>query len=483
MNAALTLLPCAGYRFTRSLSWVLFLVLFSLPENGLWHSVCAQERASESKPSSRLRFVFLVDTSASSRREAPTARNTIYDLVSSGMNKTIQPGDLWTIWTWGSDLNKAVFPLKSWSPETRWDLANQAAQFMREVDYTGLQNDSMVSQALDELLTRHPLLTVFIISNSNLTLRGTPYDSNLNAIYEENGRGLRRSERPFVTTLVLYKGDYMGWAVDAGGGEINIPAFKPPVEKVQPSPIEQVSTNPPTLPEDRAPPESTATSPVESQDKQSETTDELSMQNSQSLEVTVSETPTNSKVESRAKGDPSSTIPVPDLSIPPLYHPETTVVQGSVEDSTEPTPTQANEKAMDSSAAISPPLKETEDRGASLPSTSQTRPISVESKSNNEISSSGKNKVPEPQESVSGQGGGLTKKGSALSSTQQTNVSREGFKSGKPGLTSGRLAPEIYLVVAGILFFGGLFVMLLLWKKQRTHSGPSLISQSIDQDS
>ena len=69
------------------------------------------------------------------------------------------------------------------------------------------------------------LLTAFVVTDGGTPIKGTRFDDQLNEILTKNSRPLRSKRRPFVISLVLWRGGFVAWSVDAGGGTINIPVL------------------------------------------------------------------------------------------------------------------------------------------------------------------------------------------------------------------------------------------------------------------
>lgn len=78
------------------------------------------------------RFLFIVDTSSSMKRIEEAGRPVAYDLIYSGIEQRMQPGDTFGLWTFSDDIKGGVFPVQEWSPEKSGALATEVSNFLKE---------------------------------------------------------------------------------------------------------------------------------------------------------------------------------------------------------------------------------------------------------------------------------------------------------------------------------------------------------------
>src|SRR5687768_11600772 len=78
------------------------------------------------------RFLFIVDTSSSMKRLEHAGRQVVFDLVFSGIEGRMQPGDTFGVWTFEHEVKGGVFPVQVWTPEKSRDLASQVGRFLKE---------------------------------------------------------------------------------------------------------------------------------------------------------------------------------------------------------------------------------------------------------------------------------------------------------------------------------------------------------------
>ncbi|MHB8519435.1 MAG: VWA domain-containing protein [Limisphaerales bacterium] len=168
-------------------------------------------------------YLFLVDTSFSMRREEVTVRNLAYDLVRSGLSGRMRAGDGFAIWTFNDEVQTDRFPPQSWLPELNQALAKRTYEFLkRQRSEKQTRMDKAVT-AVTKLMRATGSLTVFLITDGDDAVEGTPFDRDLNLIYLHRYRELRKARKPFVTTLVAHNGRWVAWAVNGAGEPLTIP--------------------------------------------------------------------------------------------------------------------------------------------------------------------------------------------------------------------------------------------------------------------
>ena len=169
------------------------------------------------------RYLFVVDTSANVGRCKEAVERTVHDLVSSGMNGEMQPGDAIAIWTYRDQVNEIGFAPAKWTPPMKEKLANAAGQFVGSLNYDG---NSFIYRALVEMLKvvrASKSVTILLISDGTETLQGTPFDRYTNMIYLNDAAEARRKKQPFVTALLAVDGKIVGCTVSHGGATITLP--------------------------------------------------------------------------------------------------------------------------------------------------------------------------------------------------------------------------------------------------------------------
>ncbi len=185
------------------------------------------------------RYLFVLDTSLAMAHARETVAALVPQLILSGMNGQIQPGDEFTIWTCDEQVRTERFQPEMWLPELKQDLAGATATFLKEQRY---ENHCLIYMALVEMFKVVQVsrsVTVLLINDGTEPLQGTPFDLYANTIYRDHARQLRRAKKPFVTALLAVKGKIIACSVSAGGNTINLPQIPDEFLKVaRPKPMQ-----------------------------------------------------------------------------------------------------------------------------------------------------------------------------------------------------------------------------------------------------
>lgn len=189
------------------------------------------------------RFLFLVDVSERMERLAPQAQRAAQELILSGIGGRITNGDTLCVWSYNDKLH-TDFKMQVWSETGRTNLSRLTVGYLQS---KSSKNESRLDKALAQvfpLIQDSPFITVFWISDGTGTLRGTPFDQQINGAQADFGKDLREAGVPFVTVLAARGGQVIAYAVNSGIGPFEIPQAKPKSEPVS-KPAVAVVTNPP----------------------------------------------------------------------------------------------------------------------------------------------------------------------------------------------------------------------------------------------
>ncbi len=189
-----------------------------------FRTALAQIPAPESGPF--YRYLILVDSSAAMKRRRESTAKSIADLVHSGFGGRAQQGDTIGLWTFGEEVDAAAFSAMKWSEPLRTALTARATRFVMERKYSGKSNLDRAVQAILMATRTSKDVTVFIFSDGNDVLYGTPYDLDISTVYILHRDDLKTSKCPFITSLAARGGRIKAWAVDSGGGTVTIPQIK-----------------------------------------------------------------------------------------------------------------------------------------------------------------------------------------------------------------------------------------------------------------
>lgn len=172
------------------------------------------------------KYLFLVDTSLAFEPYKQTVRNKLYDLLSQGLDHRLKDGDTFTIWTFNDLVNTHEFPVVEWNHSQKEKIAARAYEYLSEIKFGG---DNRWVQAQIEIFSAIkslPHLTVIVISDGFRKFEGTPFDDNINGVYQRHAVEFRDAGKPFITTLVGYQGKIVGAAVNTVGEPLHDPTPK-----------------------------------------------------------------------------------------------------------------------------------------------------------------------------------------------------------------------------------------------------------------
>ena len=194
------------------------------------------------------RYLILIDTSFSMARTKEATARTVRELIVTGVQGRMQRGDTVGIWTFNEEVETRRFPIYQWAPEQSESLADRAVYLLRKEKF---EKQTRIDKALAEMfkaVQSTESLTVFIISDGDEPIVGTPFDRSINAIYRQYARSLRREKKPFVTMFVAQDGALNSWSVHTGGSVIVLPDLPPPRRTVQEALAPTIVTNVAPLP-------------------------------------------------------------------------------------------------------------------------------------------------------------------------------------------------------------------------------------------
>ena len=189
----------------------------------LWVALFATVIAAAATGDPRRTWLFVVDASSARARSALTARYAVHDLIQSGAGGQMVRGDQIGIWVVHERVETETFAPLIWAPELNEALANHAANYLRQTRFERRSNfDRATADALRAATNAGPFV-VILISDGATPLRGTPFDRAINPTYHQRYREMRRAGKPFVTTLVAERGQFVAWSVDDALATVHVP--------------------------------------------------------------------------------------------------------------------------------------------------------------------------------------------------------------------------------------------------------------------
>ena len=188
----------------------------------------AAERAAET-------FLFVVDTSFSMAAQKQTLHAAVHDLIDTGVNGAMKPGDKISIWTFNRETNTRRFTPLEWRPERRTAIATTAVAFLKEQTFTKISRlDLAMVEIVNSLEDRAPF-TVLLFSDGFEFVWGTTFDAQINRVYREHAAEVRREGKSFVTMLRALDGVFVSSGVSILGDALRLPELPAVSPMAQPA--------------------------------------------------------------------------------------------------------------------------------------------------------------------------------------------------------------------------------------------------------
>lgn len=219
------------------------------------------------------RYLFLIDTSFSMTRIDTPVRNAVGEMIREGLGGRMKTGDTFGLWTFNEHTH-TDFPLQTWDGDgTHRDvLAILAEMHLKKMHFEKTTRLDRIWPEVADVIQSAGDVTVFLLSDGDAPLQGTPFDAEINAAWEKIARDQHRARKPIVTTLVAREGKIVRWAINSPTELFVMPAIPtpkialiPPVKIEKPAPVAVVTpppivkpapkkVEPPAIVENKTPP-------------------------------------------------------------------------------------------------------------------------------------------------------------------------------------------------------------------------------------
>jgi len=169
------------------------------------------------------RFLFIVDMSEDMESLKDPLEATLYDLLRSGIYGQMLTGDTFGLWTFDKQPHAGKFPVQVWDARRATSIGAIAAAHLSNHNYEKSADLKPVTDLLMTVIQAVTNLNVFIISDGDTAMRGTPFDKAINAEYKKKRRERSSAKRPFVTTLIARDSQIVSNSVVIAGQPIFLP--------------------------------------------------------------------------------------------------------------------------------------------------------------------------------------------------------------------------------------------------------------------
>ena len=197
------------------------------------------------------RFLFIVETSAATKRIAESSQRIVVQLLSGEIAGQMKPGDSFSIWTYNETLNAGRFPAQRWNPETRRATLQQVTNFLGTVKFEKNGRFEVARPAIEGVTKSSSKLTLILVTDGKQGVSGLKFDEEINQLFKDNYTAMREAKMPFVTIVVARSGEFVAYSVNSTLGPIKYPPPPPSTE----SPSETGRAQPDASQTQKPPPE------------------------------------------------------------------------------------------------------------------------------------------------------------------------------------------------------------------------------------
>ncbi|MFO1488984.1 MAG: hypothetical protein U1F65_10955 [Verrucomicrobiota bacterium] len=191
------------------------------------------------------RWLIVIETSRAMQPRSEAVAQLAGNLVLSGMNGQLRPGDTIGVWTFNASLRVGEFPLQTWKPEEAKSLAANLAAFVARQKFEGRSGRGQVFTTMNQVISNSEFITVVLLTSGNATFSGTPFDKAINTIQQQWLVRQEKAGQPFVTMLRAQGGHITDFEVGRPPLSLDFPPL--PAELLVTNPI-VVATPPKPLP-------------------------------------------------------------------------------------------------------------------------------------------------------------------------------------------------------------------------------------------
>lgn len=206
----------------------------------------AQTNAATASPGNR--WLLVVETSRAMRPRAGAAQELASMLVYSGMNGQARPGDTIGLWTYNERLLAGQFALQEWQPASNKEIARHVYEFLGMQKFEKEGRLDAVLPDLQHLVKASKFISIFLISDGQQEIHGTPFDEKINATYRAWRAEQEKAKLPFVTLLRAKAGRITDYVVDMPPWPLKLPPLPTELESRKVAPPKPEKPAPRVLP-------------------------------------------------------------------------------------------------------------------------------------------------------------------------------------------------------------------------------------------
>ncbi|HVV01675.1 MAG TPA: hypothetical protein VHH88_09965, partial [Verrucomicrobiae bacterium] len=210
-------------RAGRRIFAILAAVLALFPGPARLQSAPQPPASDKEQAQSGNRFLFIVETSKTMRPRGNAVASAIGSLLATGMQGRLQPGDSIGLWTYDRKLHAGDFPLQQWKPKAARFLNEGILKFLAGQQWEHSPNLAPVLSSLQGLVRDSRSLMVILICSGEETIKGTPFDSQINETFRSWRSEQRKQRMPFVVVMLAEHGEIVKASAAPLPWQIEIP--------------------------------------------------------------------------------------------------------------------------------------------------------------------------------------------------------------------------------------------------------------------
>jgi hypothetical protein len=170
------------------------------------------------------KFLFVVDTSSVMNRYDHGGRQTVFDLIFSGVSKQMQSGDTFGVWTFNEQVSAGAFSMQVWDPDQNLELATRAGVFLKNQHYQGKPHAEKAVETALALVKSIKDVNVFVITSGDSSLGTSDLEKNIKDLYQQKSLAARKKNLPVVLSFSAWKGEIAKADVTISGEPIKLPS-------------------------------------------------------------------------------------------------------------------------------------------------------------------------------------------------------------------------------------------------------------------
>ena len=176
------------------------------------------------------RFVIIVDSSKTMKRNKVGTLKTIQALLGSGFQGLARDGDVYGVWGVSDKLDATGFPPQRFVQSITQMQMARTVMYLDKVKFKGKSDLARAIDGVKDVTGISKEVYFFLITDGEDVVYGTPFDLDISTTLFRFKDKMRDLKLPFVVTVAALDGQLKAFSVESGGG--GKPIFIPKVDPV-----------------------------------------------------------------------------------------------------------------------------------------------------------------------------------------------------------------------------------------------------------